>query len=230
MAGRWQVALVLVVGVAGSSARAAAQPAPFEGVLTIRMSAKTAQGTMNQELEYLMRGGKVRVNLGAAAGLPIAGASMIMIPQENKLYMLMASQGAYMEMRLPDTLMGAASGGSSAVADGIKLVRTGRMETVAGLRCEHVQVMAKDGTTDMCVTREIGRFVSPADGMRRVLAPWQRDLGSEFPLKVTMPDGSVPLEVVKAERKRLSNDLFVVPGTYNKMVMPARPPRGTTTG
>jgi hypothetical protein len=79
----------------------------------------------------------------------------------------------------------------------------------------------------MCVSRELGRFVNPTDVMRRSGGSWQRELGNEFPLKVTMSDGSVPLEVVKVERKRLSNDLFTVPGTYNKMTMPAgRPSAG----
>ena len=38
-----------------------------------------------------------------------------------------------------------------------------------------------------------------------------------FSLKVTMPDGSVPLEVVKIEKKKLASDLFSVPLTYMKM-------------
>jgi hypothetical protein len=58
------------------------------------------------------------------------------------------------------------------------------------------------------------------------LAPWQRQLGAEFPLKVTMADGSVPLEVTTVERKRLSNDLFAVPGSYTKVTMPPRRPPG----
>jgi hypothetical protein len=53
---------------------------------------------------------------------------------------------------------------------------------------------------------------------------WQRMLTVDggFPLKVTMPDGSIPLEVVKIEKKRLANDLFSVPLDYTKMEMPRR--------
>jgi hypothetical protein len=41
-----------------------------------------------------------------------------------------------------------------------------------------------------------------------------------------MADGSVPLEVTTVERKRLSNDLFAVPGSYTKVTMPPRRPPG----
>ena len=38
-----------------------------------------------------------------------------------------------------------------------------------------------------------------------------------FSLKVTMPDGRVPLEVVKIEKKKQASDLFSVPPAYMKM-------------
>ena len=43
-----------------------------------------------------------------------------------------------------------------------------------------------------------------------------------FPLKVTMQDGTIPIEVVKIEKKKLASDLFSVPLTYTKMAMPGR--------
>ena len=200
---------------------------PFEGAVTIRMSQKTPQGVMSQQVEYFMRAGKVRVNMAAPAGMPVAGPSLILSPVEKKMYMLMPAQSAYTELPMSDSLMTAAAQRAPGGADDAKIVRTGKRETVAGVSCEHVQVRSTSGTIDMCVSKELGRFVNPTDAMRQSGGGWQRELGNEFPLKVTMSDGSVPLEVVQVERKRLSNDLFTVPGTYNKITMPAgRPPAG----
>ncbi len=219
-------ALLLAGGglVAGAPVRA---QSPFEGAVTIRMSSRTPQGVVSQQMEYLMRAGKVRVNMAAPAGMPVAGPALILVPTEKKLYMLMPAQSAYMEVNMSDSLVTAAAKRGPGATGEAKVVRTGKMETVAGIACEHVQVTSNAGTADMCVSKELGRFVNPTDAVRPTGGGWQRELGNEFPLKVTMPDGSVPLEVVRVERKRLSNDLFTVPGTYNKMTMPAgRPPVG----
>jgi hypothetical protein len=63
-------------------------------------------------------------------------------------------------------------------------------------------------------------------GMRRGPAPaWQKQIADGFPLKVSSPDGTVALEVIKVEKKRLANDLFSVPANFTKMAMPGgRPP------
>lgn len=204
-----------------------AQPA-FEGAITMRMTSKTPQGEFNQPIEYLMRGGKVRVNLAAPPGMPVAGASVIMVPQEKKMYMLLAAQNAYMEVAIPDSAAALAEVTKRApAADDRKIVRTGKMETVAGMTCEHVKITSKTGSGDVCLSKELGRFVNPTSAMRPTGDAWFGALGNEFPMKVTLADGSVPIEVTKVERKRLSNDLFVVPGTYNKVTAPVgRPPAG----
>ena len=210
-------ALVVLLGALLSAGDAGAQA--FEGSITMRMSGRGPQGAMNQQMEYLVRGGKLRVNMGG----PGAGMAMIAVPQEKKIYMLVSAQNSYMEMNLPDAE--AAAKNAKVPVEDVKVTRTGKMETVAGLSCEHVQVTSKSGATDLCLTKELGRFVNPMDGMRGAMAPWQKQIANEFPLKVTMADGTVPLEVTKVERKRLSNELFTIPESYTKMTMPAgRPP------
>lgn len=212
--------MIALAAVGSLAALSPLEAQPFEGTITMRMSARTAQGVMNQQMEYLVRSGKLRVNMAGPAG----GMAMIAVPQERKMYMLVAAQNAYMEMALPDPATVAK--GANAPVDDVNVTRTGRMETVAGMTCEHVEVSSTAGATDLCLTKALGRFVNPLDGLRQgAVAPWQRQIENEFPLKVTMPDGSVPLEVTKVERKRLSNELFTVPGSYTKMAMPAgRPP------
>lgn len=214
---RWtRGAVVALLGGMCVVGRAEAQA--FEGSITMRMAGRTPQGVTNQQMEYLVRAGKLRVNMGGAAG----GMTMIAVPQEKKLYVLVAAQNAYMEMTFPEAA--AAAQAATAPAADVKVTRTGRMETVAGLSCEHVEVTSKTGSTDLCLTKALGRFINPLDGMRGAIAPWQQQIANEFPLKVTMPDGTVPLEVTKVERRRLSNDLFAIPDSYTKMSMPARPP------
>jgi hypothetical protein len=218
---------VLLAGALMITGTALRAQAPFEGAVSIRMAQKTPQGVMSQQVEYLMRAGKVRVNMAPPPGMPVAGVSMILVPAEKKTYMLMPAQSAYMEVNMFDSLAAAAARRAPGATGDVKVTRTGKTETVAGVSCEHVQVSSQAGTVDMCVSRELGRFVNPTDAIRQSGGAWQRELGNDFPLKVIMPDGSVPLEVVKVERKRLSNELFTVPGTYNKMAMPGgRPPTG----
>jgi hypothetical protein len=218
---RGVVAAWVAAAVLATAPRVDAQT--FEGSISLRMASRSPQGEMNQTVEYLLRGGKMRVNMGG----PMGGAAMIVSPSEKKLFMLLAAQNSYVEMSLPDSVADRARGAATTAADSVKVTRTGRREQVAGLSCEHVLVATRTTSTDLCLTRELGRFVNPLDAMRSGgLAPWQRQIGEEFPLKVTMADGSVPLEVTKVERKRLANDLFTVPSSYTKVAMPMRrPPR-----
>jgi hypothetical protein len=47
-------------------------------------------------------------------------------------------------------------------------------------------------------------------------SPWQRVLSSAegFPLKVTLDDGTVAMEVLRIERRRVSDTQFSVPADY----------------
>jgi hypothetical protein len=190
---------------------------PFEGALTMRVSSKGANGPQSQEVEYLVRGGKVRVSMGGPAG----AMSLLSVPQEQKVYVLMAAQNAYLEMPVSDA---SSSVAAKSPADAT-ITRTGRMDTVAGYACEHVTVASAAQTVDICLAKGLGGYVNPLASMQRSREPaWQRMLTADggFPLKVTMQDGSIPLEVVKVEKKRLAADLFSVPLTYSKMEMPRR--------
>ena len=203
---------VFAVGLPGV---VAAQP--FEGAVSMRMTAKGVNGPQVQEIEYLVRNGKVRVSMGGPAG----AMSLLSVPQEQKVYVLMAAQNMYMEMPAAD----AASSVAAKAPTDAKITRTGRMETVAGYVCEHVTVGSAAQAVDVCLAKGLGGYVNPLGAMQRANEPaWQRILAADggFPLKVTMPDGSIPLEVVKVEKKRLANDLFSVPLNYTKMEMPSR--------
>ena len=121
-----------------------------------------------------------------------------------------------MEMPIAD----AASSVAAKTAADAKVTHTGGMETVAGYACEHITVASAAQTVDICMAKGLGGYVNPLASMPRSSEPaWQRMLTADggFPLKVTMPDGRVPLEVVKIEKKKQASDLFSVPPAYMKM-------------
>jgi hypothetical protein len=188
----------------------------FEGSVRLRLTARTPQGVATQLVEYLVRAGKVRVNVPG----PMGGLAMLAVPREQKLYVLMAAQNAYSEIPIAT----AAGTADAEAAPDVRIVRTGRSETIAGYACEHVQITAAAQTTDVCLSKDLGRYVNPLDAMRGSASPaWQRAVGADgFPLKVTLPDGTVALEVTKVEPKRLANDLFSVPLSYTRMELPRR--------
>lgn len=191
--------------------------APFEGAVTIRITAASPNGgAQPQQMEYLVRNGKIRVNMSGAG----AGMSVLTSPQEQKLFVLIPMQNAYMEMPMAEVTSRAPG-----VPSDVKITRTGTMETVAGYACEHVTMVSVGSpAVDVCLASGMGNFINPLTAMQRGVVPaWQRSLTADggFPLKITMADGSVPVEVLKIEKKRLANDLFAVPLTYTKMPMPS---------
>lgn len=203
--------------VASSLSARALTAQSFEGVVTVRVASRGGQA---QEVEYLSRNGNVRINLATPAG----PAAMLALAAEQKMYMVLDSQRAYMEINTGDVVAAAAKTPEP------KITRTGRKETIAGYECEHVTVETSGTSgvqrTDACIASTLGRFISPMGGLGTSTAPaWQRILTSEggFPLKVTLGDGTVALEVTKVEKKRVSDTQFRIPADYNKMDMPRRP-------
>jgi hypothetical protein len=185
----------------------------FEGTITVRM-ATGRNGEAAPDLEYLARGGKVRIN----ARSPMGSMAMIAVPAEKKLYTLLDAQSAYMEQ--PLSLDGAR--GSTANTPAPTITRTGRKETIAGYECEHILIGGQQGNTDVCMARGLGPFFAATAGIGAAMPAWQRALIADggFPLKVSRADGTTQLEVTKIERKKLNDALFTVPEHYTKMEMP----------
>lgn len=191
----------------------------FEGIITIRVPPR-GQNNEPQVIELLSRGARgVRVNVGGQMG----AASMLSIPSEKKVYVLMDAQSMYMEMAIPDAATTPADGAMP------KITRTGKKETIAGYVCEHVLIETLKETDDVCMAKGLGTFLNFAGGMgmARTTAPaWQKTLAADggFPLKVANGAGVVTLEVTKIEKKKLSDALFTIPSHYTKMAGPGRRP------
>lgn len=189
----------------------------FEGSITLRLPSGP-RGSGMQDVEYLSRAGNVRVNMTSPAG----AIGVLGLSSEKKVYVIIEAQRSYMEVPPLDAIVAAGTPPT--------VTKTGKTETIAGFECEHVIIEAGSANgptkTDVCLTRALGPFVNPMTALAGArMAPWQRQLMAEggFPLKVTLNDGSVALEVTKVEKRRVSDSLFRIPTEFNKMDLPKRP-------
>ena len=187
----------------------------FEGVITIRSAVRSRDGSPAPDVEYMTRAGKLRINVRS----PMGTMGVIALPAEKKMFVLMDAQSAYMEQPLSFS-------GRESTMPAPSIMRTGKKEMIAGHECEHVLVVGKPDTTDVCVARGLGPYIAPSLGAQ--MPAWQRALTADgaFPLRVAKTDGTVQMEVTKIEKRKLSPAMFDVPDSYTKMVMPAvrRPP------
>ena len=191
----------------------------FEGTVTMRIAMGGGRGAQTtQDVTYQSRGGNVRLDLNS----PMGAITMIGLASEHKTFVVIESQKSYMEMP---------SSAAAQVAGTGTVTRTGKMETIAGNSCEHVMVDAAgaNGATqrvDVCLSKALGSYVNPLSAMPGGRTPaWQQlmsDAG-EFPLKATLADGTVALEVLTIEKHRVSETLFRIPPTYNRLDALKRP-------
>jgi hypothetical protein len=191
-----------------------AAQAPFEGAISMSV---TGDNGKSRDLSYLVKGGKMRFDAPGSRGDTVV---MIIDPAAKSMLMVMTKQKMYMEQEFAGAV---AAAEANVKAPTVK--RTGKMETIAGYKCEHVQVTEEGGaTSDVCVTTGLGSFRMPMGG-----GPggpprepgWQSgvDKGG-FPLKV-VKDGKVTLEVTKIDKKSLDAALFAAPDGFSKFDMGA---------
>lgn len=216
--------LVPLVGFLQIALSTGARAQAFEGVITVRLGG-APRGGQPTEMDYMAKGGNVRLNSVS----PLGNVGVVAVPGEGRVYVLLEAQRMYMEQPIND-LRGARAPGASATAARAQaapppvIKRTGRKETIAGHACEHVLVTsAGDGEIDMCMARALGPFISPASALGGAGMPaWQRALATDggFPLKVTRPDGTTLLEVIRIVRRKLPASNFTVPDDFVKMDRP----------
>ena len=187
-----------------------AAQSPFEGAISMTMTGDNGKTT---ELTYLVKGGKMRFDVAGGRGEQVA---MIIDPAEKKSLMIMTSQRMYMEQDFADAAASAAEKDKPA-----EVKRTGRTETVAGYKCEHMMITESNGSTsDVCVASGLGSFMMPGGRGGPPRGPeWQSALDNgAFPLKVQKGD-KVTLEVTKIEKKTLDAALFAPPEGFQKFDM-----------
>ncbi len=210
------------------AARPASAQSLFEGQITLTL--KSARGTMPTEL--YMKDGMSRMDIAGPGG-----NSMTMVNDPVKKEMLMIIPERQMYIRR-STDMASMPQNPNMPAPGPKptITKTGKTETIAGIKCEVYTIATEGGDTDeACLASGMGTF-APAGGgglmgggrgmgggggggqaggagrgPARQEMGWARDLEKGmFPLKVTK-NGEVLLEVTKVEKKKLDPTLFQAP-------------------
>ncbi len=189
----------------------------FEGNISMTVSGSDGKTI---PITYKMKDGKIRIDQSTPNGDQIA---MVLDMSAQKMLMIMSSRRMYMERDFD-----ASAGVNKAMAEKHATVtRTGRMETIAGYKCEHVTIANDDGSTDACVTSDLGAaFRMPMGGSP--MAPpnepaWSTQLGrGVFPLKVTKGN-DVVMVVTNIEKKPVDAALFAPPDGFQKFTMPAMP-------
>lgn len=187
----------------------------FEG--TVTMNIVSADGSAHP-ISYMIKGGKMRFDVGGGQ------MSVVLDPVAQRMMVIMNAQKMYMERDFGSTV--------AAVQQQVgekhpSIVRTGKRETIAGYKCEHVTVTDDDGASvDACISSELGGFRMPAASnpmSPQKEAGWMTQLGStSFPLKVTK-GGKTIMEVTAIEKKALDAALFTAPEGYQSFAMPKRP-------
>ena len=189
---------------------------PFQGRIRMQLRMTGGAEAALQAAEYYVKGERARLELPGVMG----GVALLVTSGAPRMTVLMAAQRRFAESAMPTADPATSAAGTP------RIIRTARVETIAGLRCEHVEVASEGQVADLCLTTALGRLtMNPMEAMGRASggSTWQRALGpDEFPLRVTLPDGTVGLEVTAVERKRLPADLFSVPLEYSRMEPPTR--------
>jgi len=188
----------------------------FEGTVSMTINGENGPG---QSMTYMLKDGKMRFELGGGK------MAAIIDPAAQHMIVIMTAQRMYMEQNF-----GSASAAMQAQAGSMKaptITRTGKMETIAGYKCEHVVATDDDGqTVDVCLSNELGGFRMPTAS--NPMAPqresgWIGQLGSgKFPLKA-VKNGKTILEVTAIDKKPLDAALFAAPEGFQSFAMPKRP-------
>ncbi len=190
----------------------------FEG--TVTMNIVDNNGTPHA-ISYMLKGGKMRFEPGTGGQI-----SVIVDPAAQRMIVIMNAQKMYMER---DFGAAVATAQQQAAGKNLTVVRTGKMETIAGYKCEHVTVTDDDGSSvDSCVSSELGGFRMPAAS--NPMAPqreagWMAQLGkTNFPLRV-QKGGKTIMEVTAIDKKPLDAALFSAPEGFQSFQMPTMPKR-----
>jgi hypothetical protein len=227
-----------------SAATAGAAPAPaasslaildgFEGAVTLHAKGSaSAKDTTTKDvtLALLVKDGKFRVDLPEelTGSSQLGKAFVIVKPAEKKLLAVMDAKKQAVLVDF-DKLASQAQamsklhrpGGASASADETPPVvqKTGKIDTVAGYKCEIWHIAKGSSAGDLCIGEQgTSWFHIPLVGVPAQYA-WASEItdGKHFPLRVVVSENGIEhgrLEVVSIQKKALSAADFEVPAGYN---------------
>ena len=202
--------LITVAGVIAAYAPATLRAQKeFEGVITWGSVLATAgQG----QTVISVKNGKTRIQMsdprrGTFTSIRDGSGRIITVIDQKKAYYVM--------------------GNARELFDARKYEATGRKETVAGYPCEYYRVLDATGRdedkTDVCVTAALG-FATVGEG-GAMADDEAKSIRQQFPngfmILKAIHDGK-SVQVLKVERKSLSDELFAPPAGYTEIKMSGR--------
>jgi len=160
-----------------------------------------------QVMDYYAKDKKFRMDM------PEKGGSILFDSQALKMYVIMDEQKMYMETTMMPLSAGAGGGSIS---------KTGETKTILGYDCEKFLFTQKDMKGEAWMTKELGAFMFFMESQEE-MPDWQAEVldAGYFPLHVTQHNTRKNItsvyDVKEVTPMELSDDLFVVPSSYQKM-------------
>ena len=190
----------------------------FEGKITIKL---VDDGETNF-MDYLVKGDKFRMEMkDEESGNEVA---MIMDMKELKMITLMPDQKMYMEYPLKKEM----EKHKAEMKEEMEKVRvTDEKKEINGFDCTKIISVEDGNNVEAWVTKDLGNFMffeGPMGGGD--MPDWYSEFSDAgfFPILVIEKDDDGEeesrWEVTSAEKKSLSDDLFVPPAGYEKMEIP----------
>lgn len=212
-----------VFSVAVLTAPAALTAADFEGKVRMKI---TDPKSGAHTLDYSIKEGLVRTDIATANDQT---ATVIMELAKQDMIMLIPGQSMYMVMPMKQITDRMDKSAVAATSEST-LEKTGETETILGYHCVKYISHAKDMTTEMWVTDELGNFYGLSRGMSGMGRPstppaWEKALAGRgfFPLRVVgVAAGGKEkfrLETLSVEKQSLPDSDFAPPPGYQKFDM-----------
>ena len=211
--------LLLAVVLAAPAAFAA----DFEGKVTMKMSGpKDAPPQMT----FSLKEGFSRIDMAAAGG---RNAAIIFDAAKQEMTVLLLDQKMYMSQAMPKPEASAAGAVGGPVDKSVDITTT--KEKILGYDCAKYVTKAKDGTSEVWVTDQLGAFLglggSPMGGGRRspgapVPQGWEDALVGKgvFPLRVVTTLGgkeTFRMEATAVEKQAMPASYFAAPADFKDL-------------
>ena len=188
--------LSLLIGIAFAQSS-------FEGKVVFEVHEDGQQ----QLMHYYAKDKKFRMNI------PDKGGSILFDSNKLKMYVIMDEQKMYMETDMMSLSTGTGGGSIS---------KTGETKNILGYECEKFLFTQKDMKGEAWMTKELGAFMFFMESQKE-MPDWQSEVldAGYFPLHVTQHDTrrnvTSVYDVIEVTPMKLSDDLFEVPSSYNKI-------------
>ncbi len=161
-----------------------------------------------QVMDYYAKDKKYRMEI------PDKGGTILFDSNKLMMYVLMDKEKMYIESQMMPMSMGGAG----------KVSKTGETKTILGHECEKFIFEQEDLSGEAWMTKDLGAFMFFMESQQD-MPSWQSEIidAGYFPLQVTQyskrEDKKSVYNVVDVTPMELSDDLFVVPPSYEKFDM-----------